>query len=79
MKVRLDNSVVVWPRNNNPAAQLGVVAAFCTVGWLVDNIIDESYDARVVQAITDIIWDTIGHPFKSRPVDEHIVGEITRQ
>ncbi|KAF9458119.1 isoprenoid synthase domain-containing protein [Collybia nuda] len=58
-------------------AQLDVTAIFCIIGWLVDEIITESIDH--VQTTSDIIMDALRDPSKSRPLEEHIIGEITRQ
>lgn len=79
MKVRLGKQIAVWQRNDDPVAQLGVVAAFCVIGWIIDKIIDESDDVRAIQVVIDIARDALRHPFKTRPVDEHVLGEISRQ
>lgn len=69
---------VVIHRNNNPIAQLGVAAPFVIIGWLVDKT-DELNGAHGIRAVSDIIMDALRYPSKTRPVGEHILGEISRQ
>lgn len=69
---------VAIQRNHNPIAQLGVAASFVIIGWLVDKI-DELNGARGIRAVSDIIMDALRYPSETRPVGEHILGEISRQ
>ncbi|KAF9458118.1 isoprenoid synthase domain-containing protein [Collybia nuda] len=67
----------VYPGLNE--AQLGVVIAFCPLGWLVDEAVEELLDPRGTAAVPNIIMDVLRDPFKDRPLEEHPVGEIARQ
>jgi hypothetical protein len=55
------------------------VAGFATIGWLVDGIVEDSGDVQDIMSASDIILDVLGDLHKTRPLGEHVLGEIIRQ